>query len=133
MELFASIDKFILIKLRNLKKQRHRLKNFLFFLVKKIKSTNLFFRIINLKKWTIFGIYFVFRIHMLYIFVNIDINIRFVYQIKKDSLKFSHFVDAVKIHFNKEQKISLVSTVQFVPSLQVNIIELQYLNSSFLI
>ncbi|KAI1721423.1 putative diphthamide synthesis protein [Ditylenchus destructor] len=44
-------------------------------------------------------------IHMLYIFVNIDINL-------------SHLVDTVRANFQKEQRIALVSTIQFVASLQ---------------
>ncbi|KAK0416819.1 hypothetical protein QR680_012701 [Steinernema hermaphroditum] len=46
-------------------------------------------------------------IHMLYIFVNIDMNL-------------SHFIDILKANFSAEgSKIALVSTVQFVVSLQV--------------
>ncbi|KAI1729139.1 putative diphthamide synthesis protein domain-containing protein [Ditylenchus destructor] len=44
-------------------------------------------------------------IHMLYIFVNIDINL-------------SHLVDTVRANFQKDQGIALVSTIQFVASLQ---------------
>uniref|UniRef100_F1L745 2-(3-amino-3-carboxypropyl)histidine synthase subunit 1 n=1 Tax=Ascaris suum TaxID=6253 RepID=F1L745_ASCSU len=45
-------------------------------------------------------------IAMLYVFVNIDINL-------------SDFIDAVKVNFKKENKLALVSTIQFVASLQV--------------
>uniref|UniRef100_A0A1I7ZGE5 2-(3-amino-3-carboxypropyl)histidine synthase subunit 1 n=1 Tax=Steinernema glaseri TaxID=37863 RepID=A0A1I7ZGE5_9BILA len=46
-------------------------------------------------------------IHMLYIFVNIDMNL-------------SHFIDIVRANFpSEDSKIALVSTVQFVVSLQV--------------
>uniref|UniRef100_A0A915CP19 2-(3-amino-3-carboxypropyl)histidine synthase subunit 1 n=1 Tax=Ditylenchus dipsaci TaxID=166011 RepID=A0A915CP19_9BILA len=44
-------------------------------------------------------------IHMLYVFVNIDINL-------------SHLIDTVRANFKKEQKLAFVSTIQFVASLQ---------------
>ncbi|CAB3401396.1 unnamed protein product [Caenorhabditis bovis] len=43
-------------------------------------------------------------IAMLYVFVNIDINL-------------SHFIDCIRQHFQR-QRIAVVSTVQFIPSLQ---------------
>lgn len=46
-------------------------------------------------------------IAMLYVFVNIDINL-------------SHFIDAIKMNFKKEDKLALVSTIQFVAALQVS-------------
>ena len=45
-------------------------------------------------------------IHLLYIFVNIDINL-------------SHLLDIVEANFKPNQKLALVSTIQFVASLQV--------------
>uniref|UniRef100_A0A915APR7 2-(3-amino-3-carboxypropyl)histidine synthase subunit 1 n=1 Tax=Parascaris univalens TaxID=6257 RepID=A0A915APR7_PARUN len=45
-------------------------------------------------------------IAMLYVFVNIDINL-------------SDFIDAIKVNFKKEDKLALVSTIQFVAALQV--------------
>ncbi|VDM43933.1 unnamed protein product [Toxocara canis] len=45
-------------------------------------------------------------IAMLYVFVNIDINL-------------SHFTDCLKTNFNKNEKLALVSTVQFVAALQI--------------
>ena len=47
-------------------------------------------------------------INMLYVFVNIDINL-------------SHFEDCLKENFKPEQKIALVSTIQFIRSLQVRL------------
>uniref|UniRef100_A0A914CAT0 2-(3-amino-3-carboxypropyl)histidine synthase subunit 1 n=1 Tax=Acrobeloides nanus TaxID=290746 RepID=A0A914CAT0_9BILA len=44
-------------------------------------------------------------IHLLYIFVNIDINL-------------SHLLDIVEANFKPNQKLALVSTIQFVASLQ---------------
>ncbi|CAJ0566309.1 unnamed protein product, partial [Mesorhabditis spiculigera] len=44
-------------------------------------------------------------IAMLYIFVNIEINL-------------SHFVDCLKANFEPLQRIAIVSTIQFIPSLQ---------------
>uniref|UniRef100_A0A0N4ZY05 2-(3-amino-3-carboxypropyl)histidine synthase subunit 1 n=1 Tax=Parastrongyloides trichosuri TaxID=131310 RepID=A0A0N4ZY05_PARTI len=43
-------------------------------------------------------------IHLLYVFVSIDINL-------------THFLEIVKKNFKKEQKLTLVSTIQFVASL----------------
>uniref|UniRef100_A0A1I7XTB8 2-(3-amino-3-carboxypropyl)histidine synthase subunit 1 n=1 Tax=Heterorhabditis bacteriophora TaxID=37862 RepID=A0A1I7XTB8_HETBA len=45
------------------------------------------------------------NIHMLYVFVNIDINL-------------THFIDCLKSNFMPGRKIALVSTIQFIPSLQ---------------
>jgi diphthamide synthase subunit DPH2 len=45
-------------------------------------------------------------IHMLYIFVNIAMNL-------------SDFVDSIKANFPPDKGIALVATIQFVPSLQV--------------
>lgn len=50
-------------------------------------------------------------IAMLYVFVNIDINL-------------SDFIDAVKVNFKKENKLALVSTIQFVASLQVSFVSI---------
>ncbi|GMR41189.1 hypothetical protein PMAYCL1PPCAC_11384, partial [Pristionchus mayeri] len=44
-------------------------------------------------------------ISMLYVFVSIEINL-------------SHFIDCLKANFKPGQKIALVSTIQFIPSLQ---------------
>uniref|UniRef100_A0A915PKH0 2-(3-amino-3-carboxypropyl)histidine synthase subunit 1 n=1 Tax=Setaria digitata TaxID=48799 RepID=A0A915PKH0_9BILA len=44
-------------------------------------------------------------IEMLYIFVNIEMNL-------------GHFIDVLKANFEKHKKLALVSTVQFVPCLQ---------------
>jgi len=44
-------------------------------------------------------------IHMLYVFVNIDVNL-------------SHFLDTVRANFDKEKRLAFVSTIQFVASLQ---------------
>lgn len=46
-------------------------------------------------------------INLLYVFVNIDMNL-------------SNFVDTLKANFQKEKKLAFVSTIQFVASLQVN-------------
>jgi 2-(3-amino-3-carboxypropyl)histidine synthase len=46
-------------------------------------------------------------IHLLYVFVNIDINI-------------SHFLDTVKANFLPGKELALVSTIQFAASLQVS-------------
>ncbi|CAJ0936809.1 unnamed protein product, partial [Mesorhabditis belari] len=45
-------------------------------------------------------------ISMLYIFVNIDINI-------------THFLDSIKTNFQPDKRLAFVSTIQFVPSLQL--------------
>lgn len=45
-------------------------------------------------------------VHMLYIFVNIDVNV-------------GHFIDAVVHNFDKNKSIAFVSTVQFLTSLHV--------------
>lgn len=45
-------------------------------------------------------------INLLYIFVNIDINL-------------THFLDTLRNNFSKEKKLAIVSTIQFVASLQV--------------
>ncbi len=45
-------------------------------------------------------------ISILYIFVDIQVNIQ-------------HIVETLKHHFNAESKLALVSTIQFVRSLQV--------------
>ncbi|EFO22230.2 hypothetical protein LOAG_06255 [Loa loa] len=44
-------------------------------------------------------------IEMLYIFVNIEMNL-------------GHFIDVLKANFEKHKKLALVSTIQFVPCLQ---------------
>lgn len=45
-------------------------------------------------------------IHMLYVFVNIDVNA-------------GHFIDTITHNFEKEKSIAFVSTVQFLTSLHV--------------
>ena len=50
---------------------------------------------------------------MLYVFVNIDINL-------------SHFEDCLKTNFQRGEKIALVSTIQFIRSLQVCLYVLSY-------
>lgn len=45
-------------------------------------------------------------IHLLYVFVNIDINL-------------THFFDIIRDNFTKDKKLAIVSTIQFVASLQV--------------
>lgn len=48
-------------------------------------------------------------IKMLYVFVSITINL-------------GHFIDVLKTNFERHKKLALVSTIQFIPSLQVSII-----------
>lgn len=48
-------------------------------------------------------------IEMLYIFVSIEMNL-------------GHFIDVLKANFEKDKKLALVSTIQFVPCLQVSFI-----------
>jgi 2-(3-amino-3-carboxypropyl)histidine synthase len=47
-------------------------------------------------------------IHLLYVFVQIEMNL-------------SDFINTIKSNFSKEQHLAFVSTIQFVASLQVNI------------
>lgn len=47
-------------------------------------------------------------IHMLYVFVNIDVNV-------------GHFIDTVAHNFEKDKSIAFVSTVQFLTSLHVSL------------
>lgn len=49
-------------------------------------------------------------INMLYIFVNIDLNL-------------SHFIEIAQIHLSNHGTLALVSTIQFVASLQASIFE----------
>jgi 2-(3-amino-3-carboxypropyl)histidine synthase len=46
-------------------------------------------------------------INMLYIFVNIDVNV-------------GHFIDTITHNFDKQKSIAFVSTVQFLTSLHVS-------------
>jgi 2-(3-amino-3-carboxypropyl)histidine synthase len=46
-------------------------------------------------------------IHMLYVFVNINVNV-------------GHFVDTISQNFQKDKSVAFVSTVQFLTSLNVS-------------